>query len=35
MQKLCEKLGYQPSGILDNIDPGDPELFYCKKPQRS
>jgi GNAT superfamily N-acetyltransferase len=35
MQRLCRRLGYVPSGMIDNLDPGDPEVIYCKKPQRS
>ncbi|GED25650.1 hypothetical protein BAG01nite_17520 [Brevibacillus agri] len=30
MQQLCEKLGYEYSGTISHLDPGDPELFYCK-----
>lgn len=30
MQLLLEGLGYQLSGYIDNLDPGDPELVYCK-----
>ena len=29
MQGLLESLGYVPSGIIENLDPGDPELVYC------
>jgi hypothetical protein len=35
MQRLCRRLGYMPSGMIDNLDPGDPEVIYCKKPQHS
>ena len=28
MQRLLEGLGYVPSGVVENLDPGDPELFY-------
>jgi GNAT superfamily N-acetyltransferase len=35
MQRLCRRLEYMPSGMIDNLDPGDPEVIYCKKPQRS
>ena len=28
MQRLLEALGYVPSGVVENLDPGDPELFY-------
>jgi len=30
MQSLLRKLGYQESGMIFNLDPGDPELVYCK-----
>jgi GNAT superfamily N-acetyltransferase len=30
MQRLLEGRGYRPSGTIDNIDEGDPELVYCK-----
>jgi hypothetical protein len=35
MQRLYRRLGYVPSGMIDNLDPGDPEVLSCKKPQRS
>ncbi len=28
MQALLESLGFQQSGVIENLDPGDPELFY-------
>ena len=28
MQQLLDALGYVPSGIIHNLDPGDPELVY-------
>ena len=28
MQKLLVSLGYVPSGVIENLDPGDPELVY-------
>ena len=28
MQKLLDSLGYVPSGVIHNLDPGDPELVY-------
>ena len=28
MQQLLERLGFAPSGIIHNLDPGDPELVY-------
>jgi len=31
MQNLLKKLRYQKSGIIHNLDPGDPELIYFKK----
>ncbi|HBZ82497.1 MULTISPECIES: GNAT family N-acetyltransferase [Brevibacillus] len=31
MQRLCQKLGYAYSGTIQNLDPADPEVFYCKK----
>lgn len=31
MQRLCHKLHYVQSGIIDNLDPGDPEVIYCKQ----
>jgi ribosomal protein S18 acetylase RimI-like enzyme len=31
MQRLLEKLGYQPSGIVENLDEDDPELIYFKR----
>ena len=34
MQALLEKLGYRRSGMVDDLDPGDPELFYSKEPAR-
>lgn len=30
MQALLRKLGYQHSGTVDDLDPGDPELFYSR-----
>lgn len=30
MQALLGKLGYQPSGVIHNLDPGDPELIYVR-----
>ena len=29
-QSLLEELGYQRSGIIENLDEGDPELVYFK-----
>ena len=31
MQQLCDRLGYQRSGIVENLDEGDRELIYVKK----
>lgn len=28
MQALLASLGYTPSGVIHNLDPGDPELVY-------
>ena len=28
MQQLLRLLGYVPSGVVENLDPGDPELLY-------
>ena len=28
MQQLLAQLGYRESGVVHNLDPGDPELFY-------
>jgi mannose-6-phosphate isomerase-like protein (cupin superfamily)/GNAT superfamily N-acetyltransferase len=30
MQYVLEKLGYERSGVIHNLDPGDPELIYVK-----
>ncbi|MCC5802451.1 GNAT family N-acetyltransferase [Rossellomorea vietnamensis] len=30
MQKVLQKNGYTPSGMIKNLDPGDPELIYFK-----
>lgn len=30
MQALLEKLGYTRSGIIEDLDPGDPELIYSR-----
>lgn len=34
MQDLLAARGYQPSGRVENLDPGDPELFYLRAPAR-
>ena len=31
MQHVLTNLGYEPSGTILNLDPGDPELIYVKK----
>jgi ribosomal protein S18 acetylase RimI-like enzyme len=31
MQHVLEKLGYERSGIIHNLDVGDPEIVYVKK----
>jgi ribosomal protein S18 acetylase RimI-like enzyme len=31
MQGLLGKRGFEPVGRLENLDPGDPEIFYFKK----
>ncbi len=30
MQAFLPKLGYIPSGVVDNLDEGDPELIFFK-----
>ncbi|MGG4168050.1 GNAT family N-acetyltransferase [Rossellomorea vietnamensis] len=30
MQKVFKKNGYTPSGLIENLDPGDTELIYFK-----
>ena len=30
MQRLLEGLGYRHSGMVDDLDPGDPEVFYSR-----
>ena len=30
MQRLCEGLGYARSGLIQNLDEGDPEIIYFK-----
>lgn len=30
MQRLLDRLGYVASGVVHNLDPGDPELFYVR-----
>jgi hypothetical protein len=31
MQVLLNRLGYRPSGVIENLDEGDPELVYMKQ----
>ena len=31
MQSLLHKLAYKRSGTVDDLDPGDPELFYSRQ----
>jgi ribosomal protein S18 acetylase RimI-like enzyme len=35
MQALLNKLGYEVSGFIDNLDEGDPELIYFKHQERN
>jgi ribosomal protein S18 acetylase RimI-like enzyme len=36
MQRVCESLGFKRSGIIENLDDGDPEWIYFKPiPTRS
>lgn len=30
MQRLCERRGYVRSGLIENLDAGDPEIVYYK-----
>lgn len=30
MQALLAKAGFEPSGVIDNLDPGDPELVFVR-----
>lgn len=30
MQRLLASLGYRPSGVILNLDPGDPELVFVR-----
>ena len=32
MRSLLESIGYQRSGIVENLDEGDPEIIYFKQP---
>ncbi len=31
MQRLCERAGFVRSGMVENLDEGDPEIFYFKR----
>ena len=31
MRHVLAKLGYRESGIIENLDPGDPEIIYVKQ----
>jgi N-acetylglutamate synthase-like GNAT family acetyltransferase len=31
MQALLQSMSYEPSGVVYNLDDGDPELFYFRK----
>jgi GNAT superfamily N-acetyltransferase len=31
MQVVCERLGFARSGVIENLDDGDPELIYFKR----
>ena len=35
MQSLLTKLGYVVSGVIHNLDEGDPEIVYLKRRRRS
>ena len=32
MRSMFEKLGFEPSGQIDNLDDGDPELIFFRRP---
>ena len=34
MQRLLASVGFELTGFINNLDPGDPELFYFKKLKR-
>jgi GNAT superfamily N-acetyltransferase len=34
MQRLLASRGYELTGFINNLDPGDPELFYFKRLKR-
>jgi ribosomal protein S18 acetylase RimI-like enzyme len=31
MKRLLAKSGFEPSGVIENLDEGDPELVYFKR----
>ncbi len=31
MQRLCDRLGFAPCGVVEGLDEGDPELFYVMR----
>jgi hypothetical protein len=31
MKALMRRMSYEPSGVVHNLDDGDPELFFFKK----
>lgn len=35
MQHVLEKLGYERSGVIHHLDPGDPEIVYVKRSVRA
>lgn len=35
MRALLAKLGFEESGIIHNLDPGDPELIFCWRADRT
>lgn len=35
MQHVLEKRGYERSGVIHNLDPGDPEIVYVKRSVRA
>lgn len=35
MRRLCLRLGFRPSGIVENLDNDDPELIYVKRVERT
>src|SRR5207302_5881579 len=31
MRKLCDRLGFHPSGVAENLDTDDPDLIHFKR----